>query len=81
MLHLLKKIADWLIVHEEKAPEDCRVPDEIIEKWEEIVNEKIDKMQKEKKTDSEEYEMLLDIKQRIEEIKKIRAKKCKLNTN
>ncbi len=78
MLHILKKIADWLVEHEEKATEDCKIPDEIINEWEEIVNEKLKKMEKHHKTNSEEYEMLKDIKQRIEEIKKHRAKECKI---
>jgi len=78
MLHILKKIADWLVVHEEKAAEDCQVPQEIIDEWEEIVDEKLSYLEKHKKTDTAQYEMLKDIKQRIEEIRKIRAKRCKI---
>ena len=78
MLHILKKIADWIVKNEEKAVEDCKIPDEIINEWEEIVNEKLKKMEKHHKINSEEYEMLKDIKQRIEEIKKHRVKECKI---
>lgn len=78
MLHILKKIADWILEHEEKAAEDCRVPDEIIEEWEEIVDEKLKRMEEHHKTNNPQYEMLKDIKQKIEEIKKIRAKNCKI---
>ena len=79
MLHILKKIADWLVTHEEKAAEDCRVPQEIIDEWEEIINDKLSYLEKHNKTNSSQYEMLKDIKQRIEEIKKIRQKKCKIS--
>jgi len=79
MLNILKKIADWLVTHEEKAAEDCRVPEEIIDEWEEIVDEKLDYLEKHNKTNSSHYEMLKDIKQRIEEIRKIRQNKCKIH--
>ena len=78
MLNVLKKIADWLIEHEEKMAEDCKLPDEIIEEWEEQVDEKIKKMEENNKTNSAQYDMLKDIKQRIEEIKSKRAKECKI---
>jgi len=78
MLHILKKIADWLVTHEEKAAEDCRVPEDIIDEWEETVDEKLNYLEKHNKTNSPQYEMLKDIKQRIEEIRKIRAKRCKI---
>jgi len=78
MLNIMKKIADWLVVHEEKAAEDCRVPEEIIDEWEETVDDKLNYLEKHNKTKSPQYEMLKDIKQRIEEIRKIRAKRCKI---
>jgi len=78
MLNILKKIADWLVTHEEKAAEDCQVPQEIIDEWEETVDEKLDYLEKHNKTNSSHYEMLKDIKQRIEEIRKIRQNKCKI---
>jgi len=78
MLNVLKKIADWLIEHEEKMAEDCKLPDEIIEEWEEQVDEKIKKMEENNKTNSAQYDMLKDIKERIEEIKSKRAKECKI---
>jgi len=78
MLNIMKRIADWLVTHEEKAAEDCKVPQEIIDEWEEIVDEKLDYLKKHNKTNSSHYEMLKDIKQRIEEIRKVRAKSCKI---
>ncbi len=78
MLHILKKIADWLVEHEEKAAEDCKIPDEIINEWEEIVNEKLKRLEDINETNSAQYDMLKDIKQRIEEIKMHRAKECKI---
>ena len=78
MLNILKKIADWIVKNEEKSAEDCRIPDEIIEEWEEIVNEKLKRLEENNETTSAQYDMLKDIKQRIEEIKKIRANKCKI---
>ena len=78
MLNILTKIADWLVTHEEKAAEDCKIPQEIIDEWEEIVDEKISYLESNNKTDSSHYEMLKDIKQRIEEIRKVRANSCKI---
>ena len=81
MLHILKKIADWLVEHEEKMAEDCKIPDEIIEEWEETVDERLKRMEEHNKTNTAQYEMLKDIKQRIEEIKAKRAKECKIKGN
>ena len=78
MLNILKKIADWLVEHEEKMAEDCKLPDEIIDEWEEMVDEKIKRMEEHNKTNTAQYEMLKDIKERIEEIKAKRAKECKI---
>ena len=78
MLHILKKLADWLVEHEEKMAEDCKVPDEIIEEWEETVDERLKRMEEHNKTNTAQYEMLKDIKQRIKEIKTKRAKECKI---
>ena len=79
MLNILKKIADWLVAHEEKMAEDCKLPDEVVDEWEEIVDDRIKRMEENHKTDSMQYDMLKDIKQRIEEIKAKRAKECKIN--
>ena len=78
MLNILKKIADWLVEHEEKMAEDCKMPDEIIEEWEETVDERLKRMEEHNKTNTAQYEMLKDIKKRIEEIKAKRAKECKI---
>ncbi len=78
MLNILKKIADWLVEHEEKMAEDCKIPDEIIEEWEETVDERLKRMEEHNKTNTAQYEMLKDIKKRIEEIKAKRAKECKI---
>ena len=78
MLHILKKIADWIVKNEEKAAEECKIPDEIIEEWKEIVDEKLKRMKEHNKTNSSQYEMLKDIKQRIEEIKAKRKTECKI---
>lgn len=33
MIHIMKKIADWLIENEKKEATDCSIPDEIIDEW------------------------------------------------
>ena len=78
MLNILKKIADWLVTHEEKMAEDCKIPDEIIEEWEETVNERLKRLEENNETKSAQYDMLKDIKQKIEKIKQIRKKRCQL---
>ena len=78
MLNIMKKLADWLVEHEEKMADDCKVPDEVIEEWEETVDERLKRMEENHKTNSAQYEMLKDIKERIEEIKAKRAKECKI---
>ncbi|BAF69201.1 hypothetical protein [Nitratiruptor sp. SB155-2] len=76
MLHILKKIADWIIEHEKSAALDCSVPDEIIDEWLETIEERKQEMEEEGHTDSEQYEMLLDLEKRVKEIKEMRKKRC-----
>ncbi len=45
MVHILQKIADWIIEKEEKDAEDCTVPDEVVQEWLETVKEHIKHMQ------------------------------------
>ncbi len=78
MLNILKKIADWLVTNEEKMAEDCKLPDEVIDEWEETVDERLKRMEENHKINSAQYDMLKDIKKRIEEIKAKRAKECKI---
>jgi len=33
MIHIMKKIADWIIEHEEKEASDCTIPDEVLQEW------------------------------------------------
>ncbi len=78
MLNIMKKIADWLVEHEEEMAEDCKLPDEVINEWEETVDDIMKRMEDNHKTNTAQYDMLKDIKQRIEEIKSKRAKECKI---
>ncbi|BCD67234.1 hypothetical protein [Nitratiruptor sp. YY09-18] len=76
MLHILKKIADWIVEHEKDEALDCTVPDEIIDEWLETIEEKKRRMEEHGHTDSAQYEMLSDLEKKVKEIKAIRAKKC-----
>ena len=74
MHRILQKIADWLIEKEEKSTESCEIPDEIIEKWLEILKERKKHLNK----NSEEYFMIKDLIKKVEHIKKIKKEKnCK----
>ncbi|ADV45824.1 hypothetical protein [Nitratifractor salsuginis] len=76
MIHILKKIADWIVEHEEKDAEDCTVPDEVIDEWLETIEERKRRMEEHGHTHSEQYEMLLDLEKKVRHIKEIRAQKC-----
>jgi len=76
MIHIMKKIADWIIEHEEKEASDCTIPDEVLQEWLETVQEKLTHMSKKGKEKSEQYLMLEDIKNRIKEIQSIRKNRC-----
>ena len=77
MVHILQKIADWIIEKEEKNAEDCTVPDEVVQEWLETVKEHIKHMQEQGKTSSEYYLMLQDLKKKIEHIINVRQNRCK----
>ena len=76
MMHIMKKIADWIVDHEKDAAADCTVPDEIVDEWLETIEERKKRMQEHGHTDTSQYEMLSDLEKKVEEIKSIRAKKC-----
>ena len=76
MMHMMKKIADWIVEHEEKEAESCSIPDEIIDEWLETIEERKKRMEEKRHAHSEQYEMLLDLEKRVKEIKAIRERKC-----
>ena len=76
MIHILKKIADWIVENEKREATDCGIKDEIIDEWLETIEEHKQKMQESGKTQSEQYEMLQDLDDRVKEIEEIRKKKC-----
>ena len=76
MMHIMKKIADWIVEHEEKEAESCSIPDEIVDEWLETIEERKQRMEAHGKTHSEQYEMLLDLEKRVKEIKEVRNRKC-----
>ena len=76
MVHILTKIADWIIEHEEKEAENCTIPDEIIDEWLEDIDEHKSKMEKEGLKNSERYIMLSDLEEKVKHIKEIRQNRC-----
>ncbi len=78
MVHILTKIADWIIEHEEKEAENCSIPDEIIDEWLENIKEHKAKLEKEGLKSSERYFMLLDLEKKVSYIKEIRQKRCRV---
>ena len=76
MMHMMKKIADWIIEHEESEAEKCSIPDEIIDEWLETIEERKKRKKAHGKTRSVQYEMLLDLEKRLKAIKEIRKRKC-----
>ncbi len=81
MIHILQKIADWIVEHEKDEALDCQIPDEIVDEWLETIQERKKRMQEHGHTHSEQYAMLSDLEKRVKEIKAIRQKKCHLDTN
>ncbi len=77
MLHILKKIADWIVEHEKGEAEDCSIPNEIVDEWLETIEERKKMMEKNQKTDTSQYEMLLDLDKKVKEIESARKEKCK----
>jgi thiamine kinase-like enzyme len=76
----MKKIADWIVDHEKDAAADCTVPDETIDEWLDTIEERKKRMEEYDKTNTAQYEMLMDLDKKVKEIKKIRAKKCHIDT-
>jgi len=80
MLHVMKKIADWIVDHEKEEATDCSIPDEIVDEWLETIEERKKRMKEHGRTHTEEYEMLLDLEKRVQQIKAIRAQKCQVKS-
>jgi len=76
MLHIMKKIADWIVEHEKKEATDCFIPDEVIDEWLETIEERKKRMESNHQQNRQQYEMLLDLDDKVKEIKKIRTIKC-----
>ncbi|WP_457603107.1 hypothetical protein [Nitratifractor sp.] len=79
MMHIMKKIADWIVENEKQEATDCSIPDEIIDEWLETIEERKRRMEAKGHTHSEQYEMLLDLQKRVKEIEEERAKKCRID--
>ena len=78
MMHMMKKIADWIVEKEKDAATDCSVPDEIVDEWLETIEERKKRMQEHGHTHSEQYEMLLDLEEKVKEIKRLREQRCRI---
>jgi hypothetical protein len=78
MHRILEKIADWLIEKEEKTAEKCDIPDEVIDEWFEILKARKKEVLEVHGKNSEEYAMLKDLLKKIEKIRALRKKKCKV---
>ena len=76
----MKKIADWIVENEKKEAMDCGIPDEIIDEWLETIEEHKKHMQENGKVNSEQYEMLKDLDEKVKEIEAIRKKKCHIKS-
>ena len=76
MVHILQKIADWIVENEEREATKCNIPDEVIDEWLETIEEHKKRMQKNHKEKSEQYVMLQNLDKRVKEIEAIRHKKC-----
>ncbi len=76
MIHVMKKIADWIVENEKREATDCAIPDEVIDEWLETIEERKKRMQEHGKTKSEQYEMLADLDEKVKEIESIRKQKC-----
>ena len=76
MIHIMKKIADWIVENEKKEALDCSIPDEILDQWLETIEERKNSMIKNGNTNSQQYDMLQDLDKKVKEIEAIRKKKC-----
>jgi len=80
MIHVMKKIADWVVENEKKEATDCAIPDEVIEEWLETIEERKEKMKKNGNTHTGQYEMLDDLDKKVKEIEEIRKHKCHIRS-
>ena len=76
MIHIMKKIADWIVENEKKEALDCSIPDEILDEWLKTIEDRKNRMRKNGKTDTSHYEMLEDLDKKVKEIEAIRKKQC-----
>lgn len=76
MVHILKKIADWIVENEKSEATKCTIPDAVIDDWLQTIEEHKAHMQKNGILQSEQYEMLQDLDRRVKEIEAIRKSKC-----
>lgn len=76
MIHIMKKIADWVVENEKKEATDCSISDEIIDEWLNTIEDRKKRMQENGMIKSEQYEMLKDLDKKVKEIEAIRKKKC-----
>ena len=81
MVHILKKIADWIVENEKKEATKCTIPDEVIDEWLETIEDRKKRMQQNGMLKSEQYEMLTDLDEKVKEIEAIRKKKCHIESN
>ena len=80
MIHVMKKIADWIMENEKKEAADCSIPDEVIDEWLEIIEERKKRMQDHGNAKSQQYEMLQDLDEKVKEIEAIRKQKCHIES-
>ena len=76
MVHILQKIADWIVENEEREATKCTIPDEVIDEWLETIEDRKKRMEQNGMLKSEQYAMLQDLDKRVKEIEAIRQKKC-----
>ncbi|ADN08549.1 hypothetical protein [Sulfurimonas autotrophica] len=76
MLHVMARIADWLIENEKKSALDCTIPDEVLDEWRETIEEREKSMKEHHLKGSEQYDMLLELDKKVKNLEAIRAKKC-----
>ena len=76
MIHILKKIADWIVDEEMNSATSCSVSDEIIDEWLETIEENKKKIEQNHGINSEQYDMIVELDKKVKQIEKIRAEKC-----
>jgi hypothetical protein len=76
MIHILKKIADWIVEEEMNSSTDCSISDEIIDEWLETIEEHKKKIEQNHGVDSEQYDMIVELDKKVKQIKELRRQKC-----